>query len=89
MVKYGIVAKEPIAKAALGEINIEFKEGKEMKELLSRFLDIMYSQEPASIGGELPDNDFYYDKSTDNDTENGSVMVSITMIMFGLLFLVF
>lgn len=56
----GIVAKAPIAKAALPYCNIAFMEGAEMKEALSGYLSVLFGQNPASVGGTLPDDAFYY-----------------------------
>lgn len=58
--EYGIVAKAAIAKKALPYCNIVFEDGKQMKTDLSAYLNFLYEKNPASIGGELPDNDFYY-----------------------------
>ena len=57
-----IVAKAPIARKALPYCNITFLSGTEMKEALSGYLQALYDQNPASVGGELPDDGFYYVK---------------------------
>lgn len=57
-----IVAKAPIAKKALPYCNITFISGDEMKTALSGYLQALYDQNPASVGGELPDDGFYYVK---------------------------
>lgn len=56
----GIVAKAPIAKKALPYCNIEYVAGEEMKEALSGYLNVLFEQNPASVGGALPDDAFYY-----------------------------
>lgn len=56
----GIVAKAPLAKKALPYCNVEFIDGEEMKEALSGYLSVLYEQNPASVGGALPDDAFYY-----------------------------
>ncbi len=56
----GIVAKAPIAKKALPYCNVEFVSGEEMKEALSGYLNVLFEQNPASVGGNLPDDAFYY-----------------------------
>lgn len=56
----GIVAKAPLAKKALPYCNVEFIDGEEMKEALSGYLNVLYEQNPASVGGALPDDAFYY-----------------------------
>ena len=59
--KYGIVAKAAIAKKALPGCNLTCRTGSELKELLGGYLEILYEQNPASVGGNLPGDDFYYD----------------------------
>ena len=56
----GIVAKAPIAKKALPYCSIEYVAGEEMKEALSGYLNVLFEQNPASVGGTLPDDAFYY-----------------------------
>ena len=50
----------PIATRALPYSNITFIAGNEMKELFAGYLRVLYEQNPESIGGALPDDDFYY-----------------------------
>ena len=57
---FGIVPKAQIAKRALPNCNIVFVTGKEMKTDLSAFLKVLYDANPASVGGKLPSDDFYY-----------------------------
>jgi NitT/TauT family transport system substrate-binding protein len=57
--EYDIVT-EQIALKALPYCNITFIEGEEMKEKLSGYLNVLYEQNPTSIGGNLPTDDFYY-----------------------------
>lgn len=59
--KYGIV-KAPIAKEAIPRCNIVYMEGTEMKETLSNYLRALFEQEPKSVGGSLPNDEFYYTK---------------------------
>lgn len=58
----GIVAKAPLAKKALPYCNIEYAAGEEMKAALSGYLTVLFEQNPASVGGALPDDAFYYVK---------------------------
>lgn len=62
---YGIVEKAPIAQKALPKCNITCLEGDEMKEALSGYLEVLYEQNPESVGGNLPADDFYYAESED------------------------
>ncbi len=57
---FGIVPKAAIAKRALPNCNIVFVTGSEMKTDLSAFLAVLYDANPASVGGKLPGDDFYY-----------------------------
>ena len=59
IVKYGIIEKAPIAEAALPKCNIACITGDEMKAALSGYLEVLYNANPASVGGELPGDDFY------------------------------
>ena len=49
-----------VAEKALPECNITFIAGDEMKAKLSAYLQTLLDQNPQSIGGELPGDDFYY-----------------------------
>lgn len=57
--KYGIVP-EAVAKKALPECNIVCITGTELKSDLSRYLEVLYAANPASVGNALPGEDFYY-----------------------------
>lgn len=58
--EYGIVAKAPLAEKALPACNITYMDGADMKQALSGYLDVLYQQDAASVGGALPGDDFYY-----------------------------
>ena len=58
--QYGITANAAIATKAIPQCNLTFVTGSEMKTILSAFLSMMHSANPASIGGALPKDDFYY-----------------------------
>ena len=49
-----------VAEKALPYCNITFVAGEEMQNLLSGYLAVLYEQDPASVGGTLPDEAFYY-----------------------------
>lgn len=57
--KYGIAAAA-VAEKALPKCGVTFIAGEEMKTALSGFLTVLHEQNPASIGGALPGDDFYY-----------------------------
>ena len=56
-----IVAKESIAQKAIPDCNITYMDKAEMKQALSGYLDVLFHQDSQSIGGGLPESDFYYD----------------------------
>ena len=49
-----------VAEKALPYCNITFKAGEEMRGMLSGYLAELYAQDPASVGGALPDEAFYH-----------------------------
>ena len=49
-----------VAEKAIPKCNIKYIDGNEMKDALSGFLAAMETVNPASIGGKLPADDFYY-----------------------------
>ena len=61
--EYGIVEAAPVAEKALPYCNIVCITGSEMKEKLSGYLQVLSDAEPASVGGALPGEDFYYGAS--------------------------
>ncbi len=58
--EYGIVAKEPLAKKAIPQCNITCVVGEEMKALVENYCTVLAAQNPASVGGAMPAEDFYY-----------------------------
>ncbi len=56
--KYGIV-KAQIAKKALPNCNIVCITNDTMQKTLSGYLKVLYDQNPQSVGGKLPGEDFY------------------------------
>lgn len=58
------IVPEAIAKKAIPECNIVFIDGTDMKDQLSGYLEVLNAQNPKSIGGTLPNEDFYYVAST-------------------------
>ena len=57
---YGIVPKAPIAEKALPECNIVYIDKNDMKTKLSGYLQVLMEQNAQSIGGAMPQDDFYY-----------------------------
>ena len=56
----GIVAKAPLAKMALPACNFVYIDGEAMKTAVSGYLAVLFEQNPESVGGQLPDEAFYY-----------------------------
>ena len=54
------IVKAPIALKALPYCNISFITGDEMKTAMEGYLGVLYDMNPASIGGAMPGEDFYY-----------------------------
>lgn len=59
--KYDIVPAA-VAKKAIPSCHIVCISGDEMKSKLSGYLQVLFEQLPASIGGAMPADDFYYTK---------------------------
>lgn len=57
---YGIIEKVPVAMKAMPYCNITYIDGEDMKRALSGYLEVLYEQDASSIGGSLPEDDFYY-----------------------------
>jgi len=56
----GLVGSEDIAKLAIPRSNIVCITGDEMIASSSAVLNVLFTANPASVGGALPDDDFYY-----------------------------
>lgn len=56
---YGII-KAAVAEKAIPYCNITFIDGSDLHDKLSGYLSELYNQNPASVGGALPGEDFYY-----------------------------
>lgn len=58
--QYGIVSDASIAENAIPYCNICFITGDEMKSQLTGYLNVLYTADPTSIGGTMPDDNFWY-----------------------------
>lgn len=56
----GIIASAAIAKNAIPRCAISFVTGQEAKGMLTEYFTKMFESAPASIGGALPSDEFYY-----------------------------
>lgn len=55
----GIVPKAAVAQKALPNCNICLITGEEMKTAVRQMLEVLYGADPKSVGGALPDEEFY------------------------------
>ena len=56
----GIIEKAPIAAKAIPYCSIVCIDGEDMKTRLSGYLEALYEMDPSSVGGQVPDDGFYY-----------------------------
>lgn len=56
----GIISDEKTAEAAIPKCNIIFLPGDQAKAALQPFYDVLFKMDPASLGGAMPGDDFYY-----------------------------
>ena len=57
--KYDIV-KAAVAEKAIPACNITYLAGQQMKDATTGYLQVLFDQNPKSVGGQLPDDGFYY-----------------------------
>lgn len=60
IVDAGILGNVEIAKKAIPNCNISFSKGEAMHKAAEGMLTVLFEANPKSIGGKLPDKDFYY-----------------------------
>ncbi|MPL99469.1 hypothetical protein SDC9_45687 [bioreactor metagenome] len=58
--RYGITPSEAIAKAAIPDCNLICVSGKDMRDAIQGYYEVLFSVDPASIGGSIPDDSFYF-----------------------------
>jgi NitT/TauT family transport system substrate-binding protein len=59
--KYGMVASEEIAKAAIPDCSLTFIAGaSEIKSGISGYFDVLFKADPKALGGAIPDDAFYF-----------------------------
>ena len=59
-VEFDIIPNEAIAAQAIPRSNQVFITGERMQSYMQGYLGVLYAQAPASIGGALPDDTFYF-----------------------------
>ena len=60
--KFGIIPKAAVAENAIPNCSITYIEGDDMKAAVKGYLSTLFGLNPQSIGGNMPDDDFYYSK---------------------------
>ena len=58
--KLGIVEKAAVAQKAIPYCNITYIDGEEMRTALEGYLQVLFDQSPESVGGAMPEDDFYW-----------------------------
>ena len=58
--KHGITANAQIAKKAIPQCNLTYLDGADMRQAAQDFYEVLYQANPASIGGAMPYDDFYF-----------------------------
>jgi len=56
------IFKTPVARKAIPYCNIVLIEGEEMKTKATSYLQVLFDQDPSSVGGAMPKDDFFYVK---------------------------
>ena len=56
----GITANDKIALKAIPQCNLTYITGNEMREMLQQYYQVLFQANPASIGGAMPFDSFYY-----------------------------
>ena len=56
----GITPSAPIAKQAIPQCHLAFRSGMDMVAAISDYYSVLYSIDPASVGGSLPDDGIYW-----------------------------
>lgn len=60
IVAAGIAPDATVAEAAIPPSNITFIDGADLRTILSGYFGVLFAADPASVGGSLPGDDFYY-----------------------------
>jgi NitT/TauT family transport system substrate-binding protein len=60
--KHGILPSAAIAQKAIPNCNIVYMSATDAKDTLQNLYEILFDFNPKSLGGKLPDGDFYYQK---------------------------
>ena len=60
--KNGVLPNAKLAEKAIPNCSIVYQDAEEAKDKVNGFLEILHGSNPASIGGSMPDENFYYKK---------------------------
>lgn len=60
--KHGILPKAKLAEMAIPKSNIVFIDSEKSKEVLKDFYKVLFDFNPKSLGGKIPNEDFYYER---------------------------
>lgn len=58
--KHGIVPSANLASQAIPNCNLTFIDGADMKGAIESYFTVLHTANPASVGGAIPDEGFYY-----------------------------
>lgn len=58
--QFGITGSADIAKAAIPQCNLTCITGEDMRVAIQGYYEVLFAAEPSSIGGQQPDDAFYY-----------------------------
>lgn len=58
--EFGIVPSAAVAQMAIPDCNLVYIAGEEMRDQIQGYYQVLYAANPASIGGGIPDDGFYY-----------------------------
>lgn len=59
--EYGIIENADLAQSAIAGSGLAFESPREMKEAIVAYFELLMAENPQSLGGELPGEDFYGD----------------------------
>ncbi len=58
--KFELTGSAKIAEAAIPDCNLVWITGEDIKPAIEGYFEVLFDADPASIGGAMPDDDFYY-----------------------------
>lgn len=58
--QYGVIPAAAVAKNAIPRCQLTFISGEEMQKEIARYYQVLFEANPKSIGGALPEDEFYY-----------------------------